>query len=83
MKFSFANILGIFAIAFICGISGTVFGFLWAILTSGVGSDSTLGVFNSSTTKSAFVIGFIIPIIVMINNSHKKGRINRIRWSNK
>jgi hypothetical protein len=60
------NIMAILVLLFLCVVSGATCGLIVGLLSFGVASDSSLGMFGDSKVKGAELIGFIIPIVLLL-----------------
>ena len=61
-----SNMMAALTLLFICVVSGATCGLVVGLLSFGVASDSSLGMFGDSKVKAAVLIGFIIPIVLLL-----------------
>lgn len=60
---------------FLCVVSGATCGIIVGLLSFGVASDSSLGMFGDSKVRGAELIGFLIPIALLLKK--RKQTLNK------
>jgi hypothetical protein len=65
------NIMAALVLLFLCCISGAICGLIFGLLSFGVASDSSLGMFGDSKVKGATLIVFLIPIALLLRKRKK------------